>query len=424
MSVRLVWALVCALALSIGHVELAYAASGTLTLQRALQRALGANPRLTAAERDIGMASGRRLQAGALPNPDISAELDDALGSGPYRGTRSAETTLLLGQLVELGGKRDARIAIGSAAVESATWQRAALRLEILSETATAFYNVLGAQRRVQILDTQIVALDRLTPLLQRRVDAGAASPAETARGQVAADLVKAERERARTSLAIFRRELAILMGGEAPDFAQVAGDFAFVGTPPPFRTIVASLDANPQLMRWTAVRAQRDAELLAARLKPIPDVRVTAGWRHYRDTNDNAVRLGLSIPIPVFDRNQGGIVEAQEARAKVEAERAAARAVLILTLGRAYETLIGASNEVRLLRAGTLQKSREALQAIEDGYAQGRFSLLELLDAQSSSAQVSLREAEALINFHTAAAVLEGLTGVPLRFVRQGSNR
>jgi len=424
MSLRLAWALVCALALSIGHAEVAHAASGSLTLQRALQRALGANPRLTAAERDIGIASGRRIQAGALPNPDISAELDDALGSGPYRGTRSAETTLLLGQLVELGGKRDARIAIGSAEVESATWQRAALRLEILSETATAFYNVLGAQRRVQILETQIAALDRLTPLLQRRVDAGAASPAETARGQVAADLVKAERERARTSLAIFRRELAILMGGETPDFAQVAGDFTFVGTPPPFRAIVASLDANPQLMRWTAVRAQRDAELLAARLKPIPDVRVTAGWRHYRDTNDNAVRLGLSIPIPVFDRNQGGIVEAQEARAKVEADRAAARAALILTLGRAYETLIGASNEVRLLRAGTLQKSREALQAIEDGYAQGRFSLLELLDAQGSSAQVSLREAEALINFHTAAAILEGLTGVPLRFVRQGSNR
>ena len=424
MSVRLAWALVCALALSIGHVELAHAASGTLTLQRALQRALGANPRLTSAERDIGMASGRRIQAGAIPNPDVSAELDDALGSGPYRGTRSAETTLLLGQLVELGGKRDARIAIGSAEVESATWQRAALRLEILSETATAFYNVLGAQRRVQILDTQVAALDRLTPLLQRRVDAGAASPAETARGQVAADLVKAERERARTSLAIFRRELAILMGGDAPDFAQVAGDFTFVGTPPPFRAIVASLEANPQLMRWTAIRAQRDAELLAARLKPVPDVRVTAGWRHYRDTNDNAVRLGLSIPIPVFDRNQGGIVEAQEARAKVESERAAARATLILTLGRAYETLIGAANEVRLLRAGALQNSRQALQAIEDGYAQGRFSLLELLDAQSSSAQVSLREAEALINFHTAAAVLEGLTGVPLRFVRQGSNR
>ena len=88
-----------------------------------------------------------------------------------------------------------------------------------------------------------------------------------------------------------------------AGDFKRRSNIARIVGTPPPFRAIIASLDANPQLMRWTAIRAQRDAELLAARLKPIPDVRVTAGWRHYRDTNDNAVRLGLSIPIPVFDR-------------------------------------------------------------------------------------------------------------------------
>ncbi|WP_164081532.1 TolC family protein, partial [Stenotrophomonas maltophilia] len=91
-------------------------------------------------------------------------------------------------------------------------------------------------------------------------------------------------------------------------------------------------LDNNPQLIRWTAVRAQRDAEIIAARLKPFPDVRLTAGWRHYRDTNDNAVRRGFSVPIPVFDQNRGGVIEAQEARAKVDAEQAAARAALTLT--------------------------------------------------------------------------------------------
>ena len=83
--------------------------NGVLTLDRALSRALAANPRLTAAERDIGIASGRRIQAGAIPNPELSAELDDSLGSGRYRGTHSAETTLQLSQLVELWGKRDAR---------------------------------------------------------------------------------------------------------------------------------------------------------------------------------------------------------------------------------------------------------------------------------------------------------------------------
>ena len=92
----------------------------TLSLQTALQRALAANPRLTAAERDVGIASGQSIQAGALINPELSYEQDNFFGSGRYRGTRSAETTLQISQLFELFGKRDARIAAGRAAVDTA----------------------------------------------------------------------------------------------------------------------------------------------------------------------------------------------------------------------------------------------------------------------------------------------------------------
>ncbi len=283
--------------------------TGALSLTRALQRALAANPRLTAAERDIGVAAGRRIQSGAIPNPELSFELDNVFGTGDYRGTRAAETTLQLSQLVELGAKRQARIAAGTAELDGAYWQRAAVRLEVLSETAIAFFNVLSAQRRVQIFDAQIASLARLLPLLQRRVDAGASSPAEIARAQVAADLVRAERERALTELSIARRELAVLMGTNNPDFRSVLGDLSNVGRPPPFQTLLRAIESNPQLIRWTAVRAQRDAELLTARLKPVPDVRLAAGWRHFRETNDNAVRLGISIPIPVWDQNRGAII-------------------------------------------------------------------------------------------------------------------
>ena len=127
--------------------------SQTLTLRAALQRALAANPRLTAAGRDVGIATGRGIQAGMLINPEASYQQDNSLGSGNYRGTRSAETTLQISQLFELFGKRDARIAVGRAGVETAAIQRKAVRLEVLSETAVAFLSVLGAQRRIQILD-------------------------------------------------------------------------------------------------------------------------------------------------------------------------------------------------------------------------------------------------------------------------------
>jgi cobalt-zinc-cadmium efflux system outer membrane protein len=412
----------CASVLLVGPWLTGISHSQTLSLQTALQRALAANPRLTAAERDVGIASGQSIQAGALINPELSYEQDNSFGTGLYRGTRSSETTLQISQLFELFGKRDARIAAGMAALDTATIQRKAVRLEVLSETAIAFLGVLGNQRRIQILDEHINAIDGRTPLLQRRIDAGASSPAETGRAQVASDLVKADRERVRAVLASARRELAVLMGDTLPKYSAVSGRLEAVGRPASFQSVVAAIDANPQLVRWTAVYAQRNAELLMARLRPYPDVRLSAGWRHFNDTGDDAVRLGISIPIPVFDQNQGNIISAEQSLEKTRAEREANRAALIVLAGRAYDSLQGALRELAILRDSTIPKSRQAADAIFEGYGQGRFSLLEVLDAQASVAQARLREQEAQQNFHIAVATIEGLVGNPFALARESA--
>jgi cobalt-zinc-cadmium efflux system outer membrane protein len=391
-------------------------------LKTALQRALAANPRLTAAERDVGIATGQRIQAGALINPEVSYEQDNSFGTGRYRGTKSAETTLQISQLFELFGKRDARIAVGQAGIEAAAIQRKAVRLEVLSETAVAFLSVLGAQRRIRILDEQIAAIDKLTPLLHRRVDAGASSPAEVGRAEVASALVKADRERVSSTLASARRELAVLMGDTAAKFSAVSGRLDDLGRPPSFQVVVTAIDSNPQLMRWTAVYAQRNAELLLARLKPYPDVRLSAGWRHYDATGDDAVRLSLSIPIPVFDQNQGNILSAQESLAKTRAEREANRNTLIVLAGRAYDSLQGSLRELKVLRDVAIPKSSQAADAIFEGYGQGRFTLLEVLDAQASVTQARLREQEAQQNFHIAVATIEGLVGNPFALTRESA--
>ena len=399
----------------------AYAASAqTLTLREALARALAVSPRLSAADRDIGIASGQRLQAGALLNPELSYEQDNSFGAGAYRGTRAAETTLQISQAFEWFGKRDARVAAGQAGVRAAEVQRHAVRLEVLSETAIAFVTVLAAQRRIQILDDQVAALDRLTPLLRRRVEAGASSPAETGRAEVASALVRADRERVKATLASARRELAVLTGDSSAKFASVSGRFEAIGQPPSFQSVMTAIDANPQLARWTAVFAQRNAELLLARLKPYPDVRVGAGWRHFNDTKDDAVRLSVSVPIPVFDQNQGNILSAQESLAKTEAERKANRNALLIVAGRAYDSLQGSLRELSVLREIAIPKAQEAADEIAQGYSAGRFTLLEVLDAQASVAQARLREQEALQNIHVAVATIEGLVGRPFTLARE----
>jgi len=414
--------LLCAWLVAIPVAEAAERAPRPISLREALQRALAANPRLVAAERDIGIAGGLKLQAGVLPNPELALELDNALGSGRFQGVRSAETTLQLSQLIELGGKREARVAAGDAGVSVAVWQRRATELDVLSETAIAFITVISAQRRIAIFDEQIASFDQLIPLLRRRVEEGASSPAETQRAQVAADLFRVDRERARTQLASARRDLAILMGDTLPTFAEAVGRFAATGQPPPFQSVVAAIEANPQLTRWTAVTAQRNAELILARLKAVPDVHVGAGWRHFQDTGDNAVRLDLSIPLPVFDQNTGNILAAQQTLAKAGAERATSRLLLISIAGRAYDAAGGALAELKLLRASIIPNARSAAETIQNGYTQGRFTLLELLDVRGSVLQALLREQEALQNFHIAVATIEGLVGNPFSLARESS--
>jgi cobalt-zinc-cadmium efflux system outer membrane protein len=414
--------LACATALLVSPWLTAVSHSQTIALGTALQRALAASPRLTAAERDVGIATGQRIQAGALLNPELSYEQDNSFGSGIYRGTKSAETTLQISQLFELFGKREARIAAGQAGLEAATIERKAVRLQILSETAIAFLSVLGLQRRIQILDEQVAAIDRISPLLQRRVDAGAASPAETGRAEVASALVKVDRERTKAALASARRELAVLMGDTSAKFSAVLGRLDTTGRPPSFQAVIAAIDANPQLVRWNAVYAQRNAELLLARLKPYPDVRLSAGWRHYNETGDDAARLSVTVPIPVFDQNQGNILSAQESLAKTRAEREANRKTLLIIAGRAYDTVQGSLRELSVLRDLAIPKGRAASDAISEGYGQGRFTLLEVLDAQASLAQAQLREQEALQNFHVAVATIEGLVGNPFALARESA--
>ncbi|MBU6457375.1 MAG: TolC family protein [Bradyrhizobium sp.] len=422
MFVKIATRLACAVAFLASPWLAGPSYSQTLTMRAALARALAASPRLTAADRDVGIATGQRIQAGALINPEVSYEQDNSLGTGVYRGTKSAETTLQISQAFEWLGKRQARIAAGQAGVDVAAIQRTAVRLEVLSETAIAFLNVLGVQRRIQILDEQVAAIDQLTPLLQRRVEAGASSPAETGRAEVASALVKADRERTRATLASARRELAIMMGDTTAKFASVSGRLDTTGRPPSFQSVVAEIDANPQLTRWTAVFAQRNAELLVARLKPYPDVTIGAGWRHFNATNDDAVRLTLSLPIPVFDQNQGNILSAQESLAKTRAERDANRNTLIVVAGRAYDSLQGSLQELAVLRQTAIPKAQQAAEAISAGYGQGRFSLLEVLDAEATVAQARLREQEALQNFHIAVATIEGLVGHPFSLARESS--
>ena len=141
-----------------------------------------------------------------------------------------------------------------------------------------------------------------------------------------------------------------------------------------------------------------------------------------FEDNNENAVRLGLSVPLPILDQNTGNIIAAEEALAKIGAERSLNKLVLISVAGRAYDAVNGALAELKLLRTSVIPNARNASDTIQSGYLQGRFTLLELLDVRGSVLQARLREQEALQNFHIAIATIEGLVGNPFSLTRESS--
>jgi len=173
--------------------------------------------------------------------------------------------------------------------------------------------------------------------------------------------------------------------------------------------------------VRWTAVWAQRNAELLSARLKVVPDVRASVGWRRFRETSDNAMVFGLSMTLPLWDQNQGDILAARESRDKVQAERAINKLALLSIAGRAYDTATSAVQEIELLRNAVLPNARDAARGLEEGYGQGRYTLLELLDVQAALTEAALREQDALRSFHIAVATIEGLVGRPFALAQGG---
>ena len=394
------------------------AATGPLTLRQALQQVANGSPRLDIADRNIGMAEGRRQQANKLPNPTVGIEVDN-FAPGNSENVGGAETTLMLSQLIELGGKRDARVSAALGDADAMRWEKDAARLELLSETTLAFVEALQVQRRIQILERQAATLEKLVPLMQRRVDAGASSPSEVTRTQTAVGMTRLERERARLAFAVARRDLGALMGRDTPDFTAVTGDFSRLVRPAALDLLIKAIDDNPQLMRWTAIRAQRDGELLVARLKPIPDVTASLGWRYYSDTGQSAIRLGVSMPFPVLDRNRGGIAEAQENSRKVHAERATNRLALIAVVAKAHDTANNQLQQLDLIRKTILPAARQTYATIEAGYGQGRFTVLEILDAYRAVADAELMEHEALTSFHSAVATIEGLTASPVNLAR-----
>ncbi len=392
--------------------------AGDLTLREALSLALLQNPELKAFAFEVRAREAAVLQAGLLPNPELGAVVEN-FGNNALRGFDSTTITLQLSQLIELGGKRAARTEATQLARDLAGWDYERERIKVLTETHKAYVEVLGAQGRTALSKQVVDLAEEVAAAVAKRVMAGKVSPVEETKAGVATASVRIELTRAERELEAARARLAATWGSTAPRFKRALGVLEAVLPIPSLEQLMEWRRQNPELARSATEIAERQAIIGLEETRAIPDLTASFGVRRFDEPGDDALVVGISLPLPVFNRNQGAILEAQRRLTKAEEERRAAEVRVATALSRAYQTLAGAHAEIIALKAQVLPGAQSAFEAASKGYRLGKFGLLDVLDAQRTLFGAKTQYLRALTDYHQSVAQVEGLIGERLEAVQ-----
>ena len=323
-----------------------------------------------------------------------------------------AETTVQLGQLIELAGKRPKREQVASLESRLAAWDYEAVRLDVLTRTAHAFIEVLTAQERLTLARELVQLSEEILDTVAQRVAAGKDSPVEETKARVALASAHIEQKQAYQRLTSARKRLAYAWGSTLPLFEKVAGKLDAISPIPSEHEVAGFLEQNPDLARWATEMNKRRAVLELEKARAVPDPTLFGGVQRFSGANDTAVVFGLSVPLAVSNRNQGRILEAKYHLAKGREERRAVEARLEANLADAYQALANALVEVTDLRDKVLPGAESVLAATRRGYGEGKFDYLAVLDAQRTFFYAKARYIESLASYHTARADVERLIG------------
>jgi len=384
--------------------------NGEITLPQALSLALMHNPELAAFSFEIRAAEAMALQAGLWPNPEVGVAIENVGGTDEVSGLDGPATTIQLGQLIELSDKRTKRHRVALLQGALAGWDYEAKRLDVLRQVAQAYIELLAAQRGVELASDLVQLSEQTYTTVAERVEAGKDSPVEKTKAQVALANAGIELKKATRRLEAARKELVTTWGGKQPKFGRATGDIEEVDPVPEEDTLVALLPQNPAIARWETELEERRAVVDLEKARAVPDPTVLGGYRRFNDTGDRAFVFGLAIPLPITDRNQGAIQASKFNLAKVYKQRQAAEAATYAAFAGAYETLSAAYAEVMDIRNIVLPGSQSAFEATRQGYQEGKFDFLTVLDSQRTLFDARQRYLDAQASYHRAKAAVESL--------------
>ena len=390
-------------------------ADGTLTLESAVKLTLAQNPQLQAFDFRDEALQGQLETASLNPPLEVGADIENIGGIGDFKGIDGAELTVSLSSVIELGDKREARVASIGARRGQLDAERQVEALDLLGEVTRRYIDTLAAQERLALAqDAESLARQTLQ-IVQDRAAAGATPDAEVLRARAALSqaelLVSAEQ----SQLLYAQVALAAMWGETNPNFASVTGDLYQIEQTVGFEDLFARVQQNPFIQVFASEKRLREAELRLASTQSAADLRWSVGARRLQETGDVGLVAGFSIPLFSAERNQGATRSAMAARDEVEIRREAVLVRMHTQLFNAFQNRQQALTTIDTLQNRTIPLLTEALSGIRAAYESGRYSYLEWMTAS----QELIGARETLIDAAAAAlrygADVEQLTAEPL---------
>lgn len=407
---KLRYLLVLAMAGACG-IPVSGSAAEPLRLHDAVGRALASHPSLAAEMAQLRAVQAKSNQE-ALATPYIvGGELENVIGTGALSGFKSAETTLRIGRVLELGGKRAARQALGIAEVDQQQNQAEAARIAVASRTAERFIEVIADQRRLAYAQERVKQAERIRREVASWVAAARNPESDLRAAEIAVADAELKREHAEHELASARTSLASSWGSFEPDFGEAVGDFDLLPPVESFQALSERLPMTPEqrasLFEARTLEARRRVAQAAAK----PDITVNLGVRRLEALDDQG--LVMSVQMPLGNRRRSGfsVAEVDAQLAALEARRDATRYERHQELFERYQELGHARLEAETLRKTMIPKAEQALAFNRRGFEAGNFSYLALAQAQRTLSELRERATESLARYHTLLVEVERLT-------------
>ena len=352
------------------------AQASALTLEQALAHALRDNPDYLAARQETAAAAGARQQAGLLPNPELAFEVED---------TRSASQTrsITLTQPFELGGKRAARVAVAEANAGVVDADLEARRYALRADIIQGFYELLLAEEAVRLAKQSQALAQRSLDSSGAQIRAGKLSPVSGTRAEVEQVTQRLELRRALQQRDNARVSLARQLGVSVIELGEPVGDLDRLPEPPGEARLLQAIRQTPAMLKARQQVAAGDADVDLQRSQRYPDVRVSLGSQYDELEGERVNLVGFSLPLPLFDRNQGNLLAASSRADQArDLQRATELQIQAETL-QALRDWRSAAADVDDLRNRVMPAGQRTVDDLTRGFSLGRFAQLDVLEAQ-----------------------------------------